>query len=471
MRALVIIWGCLAAACACEGRTITVDADGPADFNNIQAAINDANEGDTIIVAEGRYYENINFGGKDIVLRSSDPMDAFVVEATVIDGRFLDSVVMFAGTESPACIFSGFTITNGVGHEVPIGTNSYGGGVYGNGTLASVERNVISHNWATSRSPIPGGFGGGLYDCDGSIRYNVIRKNKARGDMGYAYGGGLYGCDGLIQDNVIVGNYSYGAGGGLSDCHGTVENNIVTENNSYIYGGGLDSCNGLIQDNLIAGNYSSWGGGLSHCFGTIERNIIVGNGAEEGGGMCIGKYGSAAIPSVVNCTIAGNSAHRGGGVCVSYVDAVLENSILWGNPSDEIYLVSATMTLKYCDIRGGSAGTGNMDADPCFADPNNGDYHLKSQAGRWDANEGGWTIDDVTSPCIDAGGPMSAIGLEPFPNGGIVNMGAYGGTAEASRSYFAEPVCETIVAGDVNGDCKVNFLDFRIMALHWLEGR
>jgi hypothetical protein len=98
-----------------------------------------------------------------------------------------------------------------------------------------------------------------------------------------------------------------------------------------------------------------------------------------------------------------------------------------------------------------------------------GDYHLKSQAGRWDANEGRWTKDEVTSPCIDAGDPASPIGLEPFPNGGIINMGAYGGTAEASKSYFGKPVRETIVAGDINGDCKVDFKDFAFMAFHWLE--
>jgi len=48
-------------------------------------------------------------------------------------------------------------------------------------------------------------------------------------------------------------------------------------------------------------------------------------------------------------------------------------------------------------------------------------------------------------------------------------MGAYGGTTEASKSYFGKPPCEIIVAGDVNGDCMVNFLDFRLMALHWCE--
>jgi hypothetical protein len=149
------------------------------------------------------------------------------------------------------------------------------------------------------------------------------------------------------------------------------------------------------------------------------------------------------------------------------------------------------MFVDYSDIQGGWPGEGNIDSDPCFADPGHwadandpnvavepndpnavwvdGDYHLKSQAGRWDPNSGTWVQDDVTSPCIDTGDPNSPIGHEPFPNGGIINMGAYGGTAQASKSYFGEPICETIIAGDINGDCKVDFKDFVIMAHHWLE--
>ena len=174
------------------------------------------------------------------------------------------------------------------------------------------------------------------------------------------------------------------------------------------------------------------------------------------------------------------------------------NCIFW-NGGREIFNEDAgsTVTITYCDIKGGRAaihdpcegviwGEGNVDVDPCFVDPGywhdngtpdkswddfwvDGDYHLKSQAGRGDANEGRWTKDDVTSPCIDAGNPMSPIGREPFPNGGVINMGAYGGTQEASKSYFGEPVCETIVAGDIDGDCKIDFGDFHLMALHWLE--
>jgi len=71
-------------------------------------------------------------------------------------------------------------------------------------------------------------------------------------------------------------------------------------------------------------------------------------------------------------------------------------------------------------------------------DPNaswiDGDYHLKSQAGRWDLNSESWVRDEVTSPCVDAGDPNSPVAFEPSPNGGIINMGAFGGTTEASKS-------------------------------------
>jgi hypothetical protein len=147
--------------------------------------------------------------------------------------------------------------------------------------------------------------------------------------------------------------------------------------------------------------------------------------------------------------------------------STVTNCILWADVPSEIY--GGTPIVTYSDVQGGYSGIGNINADPCFADPNGGDYHLKSQAGRWDANSSSWVKDDVTSLCIDAGDPHSPIGLEPFPNGGIINMGAYGGTAEASKSYFGKPPCETIVAGDINGDCVVNFKDFALLAFHWLE--
>ena len=214
------------------------------------------------------------------------------------------------------------------------------------------------------------------------------------------------------------------------------------------------------------------------CDGTISNCTITNIGY-----MCLRP---SPVPAIVgchglieNCTfvaVADGIEVFEGGTCT------IKNCILYRH-TWALVPTGATLNISYCNFEGGrdriwgngivNWGPGNIDTDPCFARlgdwQTEGDYHLKSQAGRWDANEGRWTRDDVTSPCIDAGDIYNPIGLEPFPNGGVINMGAYGGTAEASKSYFGKPVCETIVAGDINGDCKVNFLDFRLMALHWLE--
>jgi hypothetical protein len=153
----------------------------------------------------------------------------------------------------------------------------------------------------------------------------------------------------------------------------------------------------------------------------------------------------------------------------------IENCIIYNSYYIGIR-VGGTVNILYSNvdhISGGGVvnwGPGNINTNPCFVDDANGDYHLKSEAGRWNPSSGSWVKDDVTSPCIDSGNLSTPVDLEPFPNGGRINMGAYGGTTEASKSYFGEPVCETIVAGDINGDCKVNFLDFQLMALHWLGG-
>jgi hypothetical protein len=218
----------------------------------------------------------------------------------------------------------------------------------------------------------------------------------------------------------------------------------------------------------------------SHDNVTIANCYIAANGTA-------GIYAYASNPVIHNCVAVQNygsgiRAVRGAEIsnCTTVDNAdigiwisqgAIVNSIVWGNSQRQLYNPGDDASVTYCDVQGGWPGIGNIDADPCFVPQRSGDYHLKSQAGRWDPASESWVKDDVTSPCIDAGDPMSPIGYEPFPNGGIINMGAYGGTAEASKSYFGEPVCETIVAGDINGNCSVDFADFTIMALHWLEDK
>ncbi len=135
------------------------------------------------------------------------------------------------------------------------------------------------------------------------------------------------------------------------------------------------------------------------------------------------------IPTITNCTIAGN---LNSGIQDSF--STVTNSIVYFNNDGGAQIVNITGTVTYSDVQGSYQGAGNIDADPLFADSANGDYHLKSQAGRWHPASETWILDDVTSPCIDAGDPASPIGLEPEPNGAIINIGAHGGTAQASKT-------------------------------------
>jgi hypothetical protein len=160
---------------------------------------------------------------------------------------------------------------------------------------------------------------------------------------------------------------------------------------------------------------------------------------------------------LVNCTLGSNPARSGNreAVWIAVPEAAmeLENCILYDSAAPTATLITAEgrLGVQFSLIKGargaiveGEAanvtwGPGNMDADPLFADPSSGEFHLKSQAGRW--NPGGrfaWAQDLVTSPCIDAGDPDTPVGDEPEPNGGRINMGAYGGTAEASKSHAPE---------------------------------
>lgn len=250
----------------------------------------------------------------------------------------------------------------------------------------------------------------------------------------------------------------------------------------------------VISNCTFSANSAYQGGAMYNAW---NRNTAVincaftGNSAAKTGG---GINYCGCEQTLANCTFSANSAEHGNAMAFeacgptqpSKVWAV--NCIFWDGAEEIFNADGSTIDITYSDVRGGWSGKGNIDADPCFADPGywdpngtpadanddfwvGGDYHLKSQAGRWGSVTQAWITDDVTSPCIDAGDMASPIGHEPFPNGGVVNMGAYGGTAEASRSYFGQPVCQTIVAGDINGDCTIDFRDFCLLALNWLEER
>jgi len=387
--------------------------------------------------------------------------------------------------------------------------------VTGSGTDANAVLDGFTIKGGQADSAPPHSQGGGMNNDHGSptVTDCIFTQNAALdgGGVGNYYGNPtLNNC--TFSENSSFWGTGSGAGGGMSNFYGTpVLTGCVFIGNSSDRGGGIyNNANSSVCDGnsptlvncTFRANYAYWdGGGMSNNYDSpmVVNCTFIGNSAGcfgygTGGGAI---SGNQTIATLINCTFSGNSADSYGGAIIfgeiPYATSRMVNCIFWDNDADEgpqIALYWSNLSVSYCDIQGGQAniglltccdelawGAGNIDSDPCFTEAghwdNNvwvdGDYHLKSQAGRWDASEGRWLTDDVTSPCIDAGDPMSPIGLEPFPNAGIINMGAYGGTAEASKSYFGAPVCEIIVAGDINGDCEVNFSDLCIMALHWCE--
>src|SRR5438067_3929829 len=96
----------------------------PANQPTIQAAINAATNGDTVLVAPGTYTENINFNGKAITVTSSGGPSV-----TIIDGNANGTVVIFANSETPNSVLNGFTIRNGLS-QFSAPTQGSGGGIY-----------------------------------------------------------------------------------------------------------------------------------------------------------------------------------------------------------------------------------------------------------------------------------------------------------------------------------------------------
>jgi len=210
----------------------------------------------------------------------------------------------------------------------------------------------------------------------------------------------------------------------------------------YIFGSGMPT---LIGDDasptlMVAGGQSNktiirglriLGGAAAgiHCDGSnpiIENCIVTGS---RGNGMVF--VNSKA--KVRNCTVAENSALVGQ-AAVTCIDSpvMITNSIIAANRPEgvSIAVAGAAPAVTYCNVEGGWDGDGNIADNPLFSEL--GDLRLMSEEGRWDGSA--WVVDAMTSPCVDAGDPSANVGSEPAPNGGIINMGAFGGTDQASMT-------------------------------------
>jgi parallel beta helix pectate lyase-like protein len=241
----------------------------PQQYQTIQAAINVATTGGTVLVAPGTYNETIDFLGKDIVVRSTQG-----AAKTTIHGGGNGSTVSFRTGETRLAVLEGFTITGGSG------TNGAGGGIYCSSASPTIRGNVISGNTC----PGLGGTGGGIY---------------------IAASGGP-----LIVDNIITGNVVSSSGAGIA-CAGslpTIANNVIHNNQATNGAGGGIYCNGCkgamdVVNNTIYGNSAPAGGGLA-CQGSTNvrmTNTILWNNSATSFGPEMW-VGSVLFPSTVTAS-------------------------------------------------------------------------------------------------------------------------------------------------------------------------
>ena len=352
----------------------------PGEYPTVQAAIDSAADGDTVLVAPGRYVENIRLRGKNIVVGSEYLVtrDPSVIARTILDGshpRHPDtaSVVLVVDDEDSTAVIEGFTITGGRGTVwLDIHNRNHfreGGGILCEHAAVRIRHNIIEDNEAIAvDSAVVSAGGGGIRCGDGEplIEQNVVRRNRG------LYGGGIV----------------------LKFAAATVRNNLVVGNS-----GGQDfGGSGIWVNNHLSRRLRN----------IIENNTVVGNRADT--------VGARRLRSL---------SGKGGGLLFLEVTATVRNNIIWGNTqqdSAQVASLAAAPSLVYNLVQGGWPGTGNLARAPLFADTVR--YYLTGRSPAVDAGLGAPQFNDRAVPRRGKGPGRAA-----SPARGTVrnDLGAYGG--------------------------------------------
>ncbi len=303
-----------------------------ANYPTIQAAIDSALVGDTVMVDEGTYYENINFKGKAITVSSPFYVDgdSSHIENTIINGSQHEdpdsgSVVYFVSGEDTNSVLCGFTITGGTGTKAYFYDDLcwYGGGVFCQ-SGGKIINNIIKENAIDVDVVLAGG--GGILAGWLSTEYVYIQGNKILSNSvrnSWADGGGIsIFCSGKIIDNVIISNSvtsdgSWACGGGI-ECYG---------NNTYSTS--VDIIDNQIENNQVHatgfGDIRGHAGGLRYIEtnGNINNNTFMNNSIESsneatGGAIFINACKTVSVFNNLILANKINSTFRGTGGGLSY---------------------------------------------------------------------------------------------------------------------------------------------------------
>lgn len=369
MRHLLLkIFGLIVTTNICVGQILNV----PSEYSTIQSAMNAAESGDTVLVDEGTYYENIKFYGKSILVASKFIIDhdpSHILNTIINGSHYTDSdsasCVIFSGEDAGA-VLQGFTLTEGKGTLYVLSnlntTSSYdgrftveGGGVFFNKSKGTIKNNLIINNEAAAYSDYHFNGGGGVSSFCGNpkIYNNVIIHNRA------------------ISAN---GTFGYASGIVFNESKGTIRNNIIYHN--------------------TATNISAVFFDINRP-AVFENNTVVGN-------ILLGSRGSGGI--------------------VSEMGSIIRNNIVWGNRKayiDEQLDRMESSKLEYCLTETEIPEGTNMLT--CFPDFSNTGFMLNENSPCIDAGKPDTLFNDVEN--------TSDPGNAQFPSlGGIRNdIGAYGG--------------------------------------------
>jgi hypothetical protein len=433
-----------------------------------------------------------------VILQSgSNVRVLYVATATVAVERLTFSGGNFTGAGDGCGLYllnSGVALTNCIirNNTTYTANNHYGGGIYASGGSLTLVGTYVTNNYAGAATTAAdlSGAGGGLYglNVDLYITNCVFLNNRAISEDSsglrnmYAWGGGicLGGGSALIVDSTISSNYcrstsrQWGGGAAFNNVSPVIRNtslhgNYVYPPNSTLQGGHTERGSAIyvqgsslvaLSNCPIVNNYVRINKDPADGTCGYEAILVDGASAQFSATGCVLTNNQSKAIEVINsgrvyldrCLIAGNTnggvyfepggagntlgnvtiARNGNwGLYASGGSVLVSNSIVWSNSSGGI---SGATSVNYSYSQERWAGIGNVYRDPLFVDPTNGNYHLKSTSGS--LHGGAWAFDDADSPCIDAGDPSDPRWVsEPPPNKKRINLGFYGGTPEASKSY------------------------------------
>jgi|GEM_PF-1080053 len=387
-RFILVLTLSLAVFLSARAETIYV----PQNYPTIQAGIDAAVDGDTVLIADGIYTgagnEGIDFTGKAIVVKSENGPARCIIDIQFAGQGFIfwtqeDTNSVLEGVSVINASYSGASCTNNSSPKlvnvVIANCRSRGISISAANCAPIIDGCLIYHNYSDN-------FGGGIAIIQGSP---AIRSCYIVGNYGLV-GGGVYTMNSQPVSFIncyICNNYSNDAG--------AIDRDFGSGSWSF------DNC--VFADNVTTGSGGStfWWygtGGLSIKNSTFVRNFSQGSS----GIFKLG--GNINFRFLENCTFYDNRCPNGSSISGNPIYLSAVNCIFWGNSTPAFTVSdSASFLPTYCDMQNGYPGIGNFSADPLFVSPDDWDIRLTEN-----------------SPCIDAGDPASPLD----PDGTITDVGS-----------------------------------------------